>query len=79
MPSRPMIPTSTLGLFVRLQVRLDAAWYTKRGNPYLFCKGCDTTTPEISVRGHGKRCTMKGLQAEIAHYQRLLKAATVPA
>lgn len=59
----------------KLHARDEGAWYSRRGNPYRVCVGCDRATPAISTYGHLKRCPFKGLAKEIAHWTRILNEA----
>jgi hypothetical protein len=57
----------------RLEVRLDECMIRQRKRFYMFCKECDRTTIQVSMEGHHKWCSYRGLDAEIRHYKHLLE------
>lgn len=44
-----------------------------KGNPYWRCLDCGLHDPEISISGHGKNCSVPGLEKQLLYYERLYK------
>lgn len=45
----------------------------RRGNPYHKCRYCDLYSPQLSIDGgHPKGCPMRGMDKQIAYFERLL-------
>jgi hypothetical protein len=57
---------------LQAKIRWGGYWVRRAGNPYGFCPGCGRTVVEVSVEGHRKGCPVRGVEREIAHYERLL-------
>ncbi len=63
----------------KLQIAEMCCWVKiGRGNPYRRCKFCNATNVEVNRTdgGHNHPCRFRGIEKEIAHYQRLLAEET---
>lgn len=57
----------------KMQSKLDNCWKKNSDRYYQFCYHCDLDIISINMRGHRHWCPCHGLEAQINHYQSLLK------